>query len=78
MILLFFEIACFCQSTGLGINSRSVTALVLQSLDLFRDHPREVIKVVSYSRWSLNEGSIRLYLEGVLNQNSGLLKQWIT
>ena len=33
--------------------------------------------VVSDSRWSLNAGSIWLILEGVLYQNSGLLKQWI-
>ena len=27
---------------------------------VFRDHLREVMKVVSYSRWSLNAGYIRL------------------
>ena len=33
------------------------------------------MRVVSYSRWSLNVGSIRLNKEGLLSQNSGLLKQ---
>ena len=31
------------------------------------------MKVVSYSRWSLNTGSIRLIEEGILYQNRGLL-----
>ena len=35
----------------------------------------EVMKVVSYSKWSLNTGSIRLIQERLLYQNSGLLKQ---
>ena len=36
------------------------------------------MKVVSYSRWSLNGGSIRLILERLLYQNSGLLKQVVS
>ena len=40
-------------------------------------HQREVTKVVSYSRWSLNARPILLIYEWVLYQNSGLLKQWI-
>ena len=47
---------------------------------VFRDHPREekvVRKVVYYSRWSLNAGFIRLILEGLLYQYSGLLRQWV-
>ena len=45
---------------------------------VFRDHPREVIKVVTYSRWFLNAGSIRLIKKGVLYQISGLLQKWIS
>ena len=37
------------------------------------------MKVVSYSRWSLNAGSISLIYEGLLYQNSGgLLMQVVS
>ena len=36
------------------------------------------MKVVSYKRWSLNAGSIRLSEEGLLYQNSGLVKQVVS
>ena len=36
------------------------------------------MKVVSYSRWSLNAGSMRIILEGLLYQNSGLLIQVVS
>ena len=36
------------------------------------------MKVVSYSKWSLNAGSIMLIFEGLMYQNSGILKQVVS
>ena len=59
----------FCSAVS-AINLYTVKAV-------FRDHTNEVIKVVAYTRWSLNTGSIGLIEGGLLYQISGLLKQWI-
>ena len=41
---------------------------------VFRDHPSEVTKVVSYSRWSLNTGSFKLIEEGGIVSEQWSLK----
>ena len=46
----------------------------LRTMHVFRDHSREVMIVVSHSRWSLNAGSIRYDLRRVVVSEQWFLK----
>ena len=72
VIWCFINSSYFISKWSKEYNLKKKKIKVFQWYEKYRDHRREIIKVISYSRWSLNTGSVWLIYEAVSYQNCSL------